>query len=63
MKFSETPVKYITRLRMEYAEKLLSSGVYSVEKIASMCGYNDSKYFSKVVKGYYGCPPSSLFKF
>lgn len=60
--FSDTPSKYITRLRMECAEKLLAEGDLSCEDVASLSGFNDSKYFCKVVKEFYGCPPSHLFR-
>ncbi len=62
-RFADTPSRYITRLRMIKAEELLSTGRYSVEDVSSLCGYRDPKYFCRVVKSFYGCPPSALFKF
>lgn len=59
--FSQTPISYITKLRLEYAEKLLSDGKCSIEEVARKSGFNDAKYFSRVVKNIYGYPPSKLF--
>lgn len=61
-KFNTTPVKYLTYLRLIYAEKLLSTGKYSINEVAEMSGFGDVKYFCRVVKKEYGVPPSRLFK-
>lgn len=61
-RFGETPSKYLTRLRLQHAENLLLSGNYSINEIAFMSGFNDSKYFSRVVKKMYGYPPSQLYR-
>lgn len=61
-KFGVTPSKYITAKRLNYAEKLLSSGKYTVERTAELSGFGDAKYFSRVVRKYYGCAPSQLYK-
>lgn len=61
-KFGVTPSKHITAKRLVYAEKLLSTGKYSVERTAEMSGFGDAKYFCRVVKKNYGCAPSKLYK-
>lgn len=56
-----SPLEYLTNLRMKSAEKLLTamwSNEYTISEIAQMCGYDDSLYFSRVFKKYYGCSPS-----
>lgn len=61
-KFKTTPVKYLTHKRLVYAEKLLSTGKYSIKEVAEMSGFADVKYFCRVVKKEYGIPPSKLFQ-
>lgn len=60
-RFGENPSKYLVTLRLQYAEKLLSKGNLTVGEVALMSGFNDSKYFSRVVKKVYGYPPSRIF--
>ena len=57
--YQKTPMEYITSLRLEYARSLISNGV-SVEKASFESGFNDSKYFARVVKKYFGCTPRDL---
>lgn len=45
-----TPVEYINNRRMEKAKFLLDSGNYTNEEIASLCGFNNIKYFYVVFK-------------
>ena len=52
-----TVVNYLTKLRMEKAAELLSSGHYRVFEVSGMVGYNASQYFSKVFKKYTGKSP------
>ena len=49
----------MTDLRLEYARSLITNGV-SVETAAYECGYNDAKYFARVVKKQFGCTPREL---
>ena len=57
--YQKTPMEYITGLRLEYARSLISNGV-SVESAAYESGFNDSKYFARVVKKHFGCTPREL---
>ena len=57
--YQKTPTEYITSLRLEYARSLISNGV-SVEIAAYESGFNDSKYFARVVKKHFGCTPREL---
>lgn len=55
-----TPHNYLTDLRMQLAEKMLSSGQSSelnISQIAYSCGFGEPLYFSRVFKKYYGCSP------
>lgn len=62
IKFGTTPIKYLNRLRLNYAEKLLSTGKYSINDVATFSGFSDVKYFSRIVKKEYGIPPSKLYQ-
>lgn len=56
----KSPLQYLTELRMERAETLLSEGGYTVAETAYMVGYEDSSYFSRVFRKYKGRTPGSL---
>lgn len=59
-----TPHAYLTHIRMQTAEKLLSSidHEYNVTKVASMCGYDEPLYFSRVFKKHFDCSPVNYAK-
>lgn len=61
-KFGTSPSRFIILKRLRYAEKLLSTGKYSVKDVAEMSGITDVKYFSRVFKKEYGAPPSKLYR-
>lgn len=60
-KFGTTPIKCLISKRLLCAEKLLATGRYSVKEVAEMSGFDDVKYFSRVVKKEFGVPPSKLY--
>ncbi len=57
--YRKTPVEYITELRLECARRLIASGM-RIEEAAYRSGFNDAKYFSRVVKKKYACNPRDL---
>ncbi len=57
--YQKTPTEYITALRLEHARGLISCGM-PIEQAAEKSGFNDSKYFARVVKKYYLCTPREL---
>ena len=61
-RIGDSPSKHLISLRLQYADNLLASGNYTVNQVAEMSGFNDTKYFSRTVKKIYGYPPSELFK-
>ena len=56
-----TVMDYLIKVRMEEAKRLLLTGL-SVSRVAELVGYNDSFYFSKSFKRYFGTPPSMVGK-
>ncbi len=56
-----TPHEYLTNMRMQTAAKLLVAlyPSYNIASVASVCGYDDPLYFSRVFKKYFGSAPKS----
>ena len=48
----------LTDYRMSLAKKLLKKGNYRINEVATLVGYNDEKYFSRVFKKKIGVNPS-----
>lgn len=57
-----SPKQYLLKLRLDKAIDLLASRKYTVKTISEMCGFSDEKYFSRVIKKYYGHSPSYIGK-
>jgi len=55
--YGASPVKYITRLRIDKACELLITGRYKISEIAEMCGFSNVYYFSNVFKKHLGISP------
>lgn len=60
--FDITPARYINAKKTEYAKSLLLAADLSVTDIATMCGFSDVYYFSKVFKSDMGCTPTEFRK-
>ncbi|PWM73789.1 MAG: AraC family transcriptional regulator [Bacillota bacterium] len=53
-----TPHEYLTAMRMQTAEKLLSCDTpYNVSEIAALCGFDEPLYFSRIFKKTHGVSP------
>lgn len=52
-----SPVRMVTRLRIEKACEMLATGHYSVTETAEACGFENVYYFSNVFKKIMGVPP------
>lgn len=50
--------EYLTQIRIEESKKLLSETNYSIKEIASLAGYVDEKYYSKLFKKTTGIKPT-----
>ena len=58
-RFMNIPLfEFITQYRIEKSVEYLINTNYSIMEIASLTGFNDSNYFSKVFKKQKGCSPS-----
>lgn len=57
----ETPSKYLTRLRMNEAKRLLlSNPEMEIQMVGELAGYKDGFYFSRAFKSYTGIQPSEF---
>ena len=54
------PINYLIKYRMEQAIELLKQEEYSVQEVASMVGYSDPLYFSRIFKKHVGFSPSQV---
>lgn len=59
-KYNMSPVKYITKLKIDYAKELLITNLYTVSEVAQMCGFENVYYFSNVFKKITGISPSKF---
>lgn len=60
--FGCTPVKYVNRQRIQKAQTLLRSQLYTREEIASLCGFENVKHFYVVFKAVAGCTTREYLK-
>ncbi|MBM7651124.1 helix-turn-helix domain-containing protein [Neobacillus cucumis] len=54
----ETVLDFVTKARIEKAKELLLSTDFKIYDISQQVGYNDTKYFSKLFRKYFGEVPS-----
>jgi len=52
-----TPIEFLTKIRMDEAKYLLSNSQLNISEIASIVGYDDPLYFSRVFKKATGLSP------
>ncbi len=56
----KTLSEYVNHVRVEKAERLLLEAGHAVGEIASLCGYNDINYFSRVFRQHRNMSPSQF---
>ncbi|NLO38708.1 MAG: helix-turn-helix transcriptional regulator [Ruminiclostridium sp.] len=61
--FGYTIYEYVLKMRMERARELLVSSDTEIKEITNQVGYNDTNYFCKAFKRYFGISPSKFRKF
>ena len=57
-----TPYQYIKNLKLTYAASMIRSDDYTLDTIASICGYSDASSLSHAIKNEYGKYPGQLSK-
>ncbi len=55
-----SPMRFLNELRIEKARELLFSGTMNISTIASLVGYDDPLYFSRVFKKLVGIAPQNF---
>lgn len=58
----QTPLQFLTRLRIEHSLFLLLNTRDSIESIAVSCGFLNGNYFAKVFRRYVNCSPEEYRK-
>ena len=58
LKTAQTPHRYITDIRMEYARQLLDRSNRSIVEIAEDAGFYDPAHFSRMFKRYFAMTPT-----
>jgi AraC family transcriptional regulator len=58
--YHTTPHRYLRKLRLDRAHRLLSSGLYTVEDICSQLAFESSTSFSTLFKKTFGITPGEL---
>ncbi len=57
-----TPMQYIISVRIANAQRLLGTLDYNVTEVASIVGYDNPLYFSRLFRKQKGCAPSQYRK-
>lgn len=54
-----SPIEYLTNVRLEHSMQLLAMTNLGINEIASLCGFSNGNYFTKVFKKKLGFTPSN----
>ena len=57
---NQSPVQYLTRIRLKAATQQLRNSYISVGEVAERCGYCDVNYFIRVFRNHLNCTPSEF---
>lgn len=58
--FSETPMQYLRRQRLNRARALLRGGEWPITRIALETGFASSQHFASACRAHFGCSPKAL---
>jgi two-component system response regulator YesN len=53
-------INYLISQRITEAKRLLTEGATSLKDVATLVGYNDYNYFSRIFKKNVGCSPKDF---
>lgn len=56
-KMGVSPLQYILEIRLDNAKQLLRAADYSINEIATIVGYDNALYFSRLFRKHVGVPP------
>jgi AraC family transcriptional regulator len=56
----ETPLRYLTRLRLSNAQRLLTSTDMPIGAVAVECGYAQPAHFGVAFRTWFGCTPTQM---
>lgn len=59
-KVGETPMRFVTQVRLEVASRMLGDGVVPLAQIAADCGFADQAHLSRSFKQHLGVSPSQF---
>ena len=60
--FGVSPIKYLNKIRINFALMKIGTNNYTMAQISEMCGFTDQKYFNKIFKDVTGKSPSQYKK-
>ena len=58
----QTPIWYLNYIRLKTAKAILKSGTSNITECALKCGFNNTSYFCKLYKRYFGNKPKADLK-
>jgi len=58
----ESIIEFLLKRRMEEAQKILTDGTYSLQKVSSFVGFEDYNYFARTFKKHTGYTPGEYRK-
>lgn len=56
----DTPIHYLTKVRIKHSMQLLYNTDLSIEEIAQRCGFQNANYFAKVFRKYANMTPTAF---
>jgi AraC-like DNA-binding protein len=60
--YGTSPIEYVMKLRLDHSRELLKNKKLNITDVAIHCGFEDSNYFTRQFKKYYGITPSQFKK-
>ncbi len=62
-KYKVTVFEMLTSIRLRHAQNMINANPHiTLKAVALLCGFNDTSYFCKMYKRFYGCSPKSQYE-